>query len=356
MATARARNLEHIPVSIYYSPNVELMASLHAIADIENHPRVRPYADEVCSTMPSDRLEQMRRLSDLTVNWRFAMDLVSIFEKKEIDETAEFLLSLDNVPKSEFAAMILSDLVSPERIEALRTSSQALEEWDGREIEHHLDLGLARTIIADKGNIQHSLTSFISWYWTSYFSREWNRIAVPEMETMSLDRQLLRSYGTEQYLRSCHPNLVIDSSRIYAADRPWLSYDISRIERINVFLSAYVAPHLMLNFSKGQLVIYKPININDRPPALISDKVFTFIKAIGSETRMDILQELSAAPMTNKELAERLGIATSSMTAHLKLLREAELIRPQQAKTSSPYVFLKENYDAQLSYLKGIFD
>ena len=50
-------------------------------------------------------------------------------------------------------------------------------------------------------------------------------------------------------------------------------------------------------------------------------------KALSSETRIDILRQLSAAERNVNEIAELLSLPQSSAVTHIKILEEAGLIR-----------------------------
>lgn len=354
--TPIASVLSKIDFAISYSPTVELMACLHAISDLQNHRDIQPYADAVLKTMPPDRIEQLQTFSKDTLNWRLAMDLSCLFEQKEIDSVTYFFHSLDAVDSAEFAALMLSGLISADEVRALRKSKKALDSWDYQQITPFVDPKLAYKFITDDGSMRHELVSFLSWFWSVYFSKEWNRIGIFEMDAINTERQLLNVLGPLRYLESCHEYLELGNTTIAAKDRPWLSYPIKTLKKVRVILSAYVAPHLMLNHVDGELTVYKAINITQKPSALASTVIFKFLKAIDSRTKLLILQHLKDHPKTGKELADLLNVAPSTISVHLKALRDAELIYPNPVGNAVYYHFLKENYHAQLAYLEGIFE
>lgn len=343
-------------ITVSYSPTVELMACLHAVAEVEHHPQIDSFAKSVLNQMPEDRTAQFNSLSKDTLNWRLAMDLSCLFEQEEIDSVIYFFRSLDNVRPAEFAAMMLSGLISVKEIEDLRASKAKLDSWDYHQVVPFVEPDLARKFILDDGSLQHGLISFLSWFWSVHFSKEWNRIGIFEMDAVNTERQLLNALGARQYLQLIHQNLDINETTISAVDRPWFSYPMKDIKKINIILSAYTNPHLMLNFVDGELTIYKPVDITQKPSALASNEIFKFLKAIDSKTKLLILQNLKESPKTNKELSDILDIAPSTVSVHLKTLRDAELVYPQPVGKAIYYRFLKENYHAQLAYLESIFN
>ncbi|MEM3641016.1 MAG: winged helix-turn-helix domain-containing protein [Candidatus Bathyarchaeia archaeon] len=59
------------------------------------------------------------------------------------------------------------------------------------------------------------------------------------------------------------------------------------------------------------------------------------IKLLADLVRREILRLIAVEPLTQKQLAEKVGIAEPSMSHHLQLLRKAGLIKIKEAKVGS---------------------
>jgi DNA-binding transcriptional ArsR family regulator len=60
-------------------------------------------------------------------------------------------------------------------------------------------------------------------------------------------------------------------------------------------------------------------------------------KALADPTRRQVLQLLKEGPMTAGEIADHVSIAKPTLSAHLALLRQAELIGSEKHGTSITY-------------------
>ena len=60
-------------------------------------------------------------------------------------------------------------------------------------------------------------------------------------------------------------------------------------------------------------------------------------KALADPTRREILRLLRAGPLTSGEIAERFPIAWATVSRHLAVLRDAELIAAERNGTSIKY-------------------
>jgi len=60
------------------------------------------------------------------------------------------------------------------------------------------------------------------------------------------------------------------------------------------------------------------------------DQLVKRLKALGDENRFRIMMMLTERPLCSCEMLEVLDIAGGTLSAHLKILKEAELIRQQK--------------------------
>ncbi|SFM27098.1 ArsR/SmtB family transcription factor [Methanolobus profundi] len=83
----------------------------------------------------------------------------------------------------------------------------------------------------------------------------------------------------------------------------------------------------------------------------------TFTKAIVNEKRVKILQALSAKDMHITELASELGVSGTSISKHIRILEDADLVKRNIYGKSHVFSLTKRtdnnmNNDKELSYME----
>lgn len=112
----------------------------------------------------------------------------------------------------------------------------------------------------------------------------------------------------------------------------------------------------MCNRFGSCLTVYRSVSIAPHTVPDIPDEVVRFLKATANKQRLQILESLKESPKTTKELSDIFGIAPSSTSVHLKVLREAKFVYPQRISDGMIYLFLYENYKAQASCMSKLLD
>jgi len=86
------------------------------------------------------------------------------------------------------------------------------------------------------------------------------------------------------------------------------------------------------------------------------EQIARFAKALGNPTRVAILQLLqSQSCCYHGDMAEELPIAKSTLSQHLKELKEAGLIQGNITPPSIKYCIQKENWEKAKSLFTGFF-
>jgi ArsR family transcriptional regulator len=78
------------------------------------------------------------------------------------------------------------------------------------------------------------------------------------------------------------------------------------------------------------------------------------LKAIADETRLRLLRLLLTQDLCGKALARRLGVTEAAVSQHLKILREAGLIRGEKRGYWTHYIVQKEMFLQLVRELQGM--
>lgn len=343
-------------VTIKYSPVVEIASSLHVLTDPVHHRAHEAWARDVLSHMTDDMRSEFYHLSRKTGQWGLVMDLISYIEQRDIDNVESSLSHLEAIDPVEFAYGLYSGLLPKRTIRELFADPNKTLGQEAEVLDHFTPIDSVRDFIEHEKSFRERLVAFLIAYWEQIFSQIWNHIGLAEISIVTKERRILDNMDPEAYIATCHPQISIDESTVHVRKRVELSYEKKDVDAIDVILSAYTSPHLMMNCIDGKMTIYKGIDLPKRNAIEIPDELARFLKSIGSPMKLKILSELHESPKTTKELADTFDVASSSISEHLRSMREAELIYPQRIQNAVYYRFLQENYQAQVSYLSHLFD
>lgn len=353
----RSASGEPFSLEVKYSPNIEIAASLYALVSGAEDLEGFSWMGNARDLIARDRKEQFELLSDLTLQWTLVMDLFGYLELTNIIDVVRFLEELGRLDLTEFCYGLLSGLVPREEIERVAGHREALGSWNWAPFEQFQDIAVARQILADPEGIRDDLASFLSWYWKEVFSDVWAGVGVFLMDRVGVEKALHAAVGSVQYLGYSHPDLKLtDSAVVVGRGEESYSYALSSFSHVDVFVSSFTGGRLMFNLIDGNLSVCKGVPLSSTRSTAVPGGILSFLRAINGDTKLKILEELYKEPKTTKELSDILGIAPSTVSVHLKMMREAELIYPQRVQNQVYNRFLYENYQAFLVYLLKYFE
>jgi ArsR family transcriptional regulator, arsenate/arsenite/antimonite-responsive transcriptional repressor len=97
------------------------------------------------------------------------------------------------------------------------------------------------------------------------------------------------------------------------------------------------------------------MNAAPSPPTISDDRLATLAKALGHPARVRILRLLGArASCVTSELAPELGLAASTVSEHLRILREAGLIETESADGRPCYCLSENGLQSLISGAHGL--
>ena len=343
------------PIEIKYSPLIEMTASLNVLCEPEQHPRQNAWAERTLAQMRPELVREMEALAKPLARWALAMDLVCYMEQHDLDSASGFLDSLAKISDAELAYGIFSGLAPLDELEAAIADPGGIGSWRHANLERFFSIEHVREVLADIASLHERLASFLRSYWNEVFEDVWKEIGASEVDALARERLLLSSSGPVLYLEGSHSDFIVGADALLVQGVPERTYPFDSFRRIDVFISSFAGPHLMLNCMDGVFTLYKDVALAAFT-GNVSVETVRFLKAIAGDSKMRILRELYQSPKTTKELSDLLGIAPSSISEHLKILRDAELIYPQRVQNSVYNRFLYENYQAFVSYLATYFE
>jgi ArsR family transcriptional regulator, arsenate/arsenite/antimonite-responsive transcriptional repressor len=97
------------------------------------------------------------------------------------------------------------------------------------------------------------------------------------------------------------------------------------------------------------------MNVDPSPVTISEDRLATLAKALGHPARVRILRLLGArASCVTGELAPEVGLAASTVSEHLRILREAGLIETESADGRPCYCLSEDGLQSLLTGVNAL--
>lgn len=328
---------------------VEMIASLHSLQTDSDEDRQSIWLIEKrMKQLPSEVTYSLDMYGKAYAKWLLIMDIATYIACDYYDRTGEVNLSyetameeyhkLDNatylyiflgMPALGFSIEDARQwLLEPEKIsqKAIKTIGQYISEKD------------IRLFIRNVGALKEDLGRLLSVYWEEVFQPIWTEIEKSISKTIKSEKYECAMVGDcLRYISSLHNQIHVGKGQIFLKKDVQYVIDLEEIKKIHIFPSTFSGQELLIDKFGDSLIIYYNLNLKDisdeiRVPADLS----LSFKALGDDNRLKIIKLLWGAPATTQYLANVLGLAQSTVSAHLKMLKSAGILKN---KTIKKYVY-----------------
>ncbi|MFF4577139.1 DUF5937 family protein [Streptomyces sp. NPDC001389] len=190
-----------------------------------------------------------------------------------------------------------------------------------------LDSELGRSLVADPARSVRQLADLLERAWTVLVEPHWPRLrALLEADVLFHSRRLAAG-GLEALFDGLHPDLSWDSASLtLTIERPSAHARVLGGQGLLLMPSAFVWPQIAGGFDPPwqPTVVYPARGIGALWTPVREDTPAALARLLG-RGRADVLCALEE-PASTTALAHRLGLAPSTVSAHLKVLQEAGLL------------------------------
>lgn len=330
-------------VRFMYSPYIETILSLQVLYDPHHHGALLPWVIRFKEKISPETYREIRYFGDNVREWLYLIDLALDLPDLGRMSFEEVVRHIAALPSADFVFRLLGEQVPPMEIEAACASPanmdiiyRRLEVTSPRRQEE-----LARLFRAP-GKVQEELCRFLQGYWKDYFEEEYHWVELilvkgvkdeaKRLEEESLPRFMARLSGglisRDKKLRRSHPDHVV----IETASGP-VELAIGELDSIALFPSLFVSPQSIFELSEGRLIMSfsVPPGVYLRRDTLMPpEQLSRLLKTLADETRLKIMKLMMQDRQCTQGLAVELGLAEPTISRHLKLLREADLISSEK--------------------------
>lgn len=338
------------------SPTVEMVSSLHVLAEPSHHTSSKDWSKGVIERISPQLKSEIDFFADNFAQWSLIMDIVCSVEQGVACQVVDFLDRLQKLPLEEFSFWFFSGLIERDRIQTLMEDAEALDYKDMEKMQHFLPKYSVLMYLKNAENIRVRLINVLKWYWNDIFKDEWNKISLYEIECLESQNKILLDIGWKKYLETCHEDIVINHDTILLRKQTNFEIRIDDVREVIIIPSVFTHPHLMMSLHGNCLTVYKNMEFVETGEITVPKEMDTFLKAINSSMRLKILKVISTIPKTTKDLSEIFNLNPSTVSEHLKVMKEAGLIDSERKKNLVYYHLNYDEYKRHAEYISTFLD
>ena len=339
--------------------------SFHVMAEPELHPTCGDFAMHIHDLLPKSLQDEIDYLGHNFCHWYYILDLFGTL----IDESANYQCDFSRmaekimlVPMVEFAYYTLGLIVHD-----LDISLQTFSSWYPDEARCReelaargyglMDMDMVAYVLNHGGELKNRLIQVIKDYWDCAFSKEWDVISNYVKDIIVHEEMSLSHTTLLEYLKQFHSQLKIDGGLLVFDKKPLLTAVINEIESLTITPTIFGDNHLHGGVYESRVNLN--LNLNYRALQIsrpIPDSYFQLLRVLSDESRFKILKVLWNGDATTKDISDILRLSPSTISLHLKMLKEADLVTSSKFKKFVYYRLKKDKLltlqDQMLNYLK----
>ncbi len=357
--------LKNVKCHFCYSAAMEEIMSLHVMAEPELHPICGNFVMHIHDELPQNLQEEIDSFGERFAKWYYVLDVAGYLLNSEEDSLCDLPVIIEQIlemPLIEFAYYMIGLSVS-----GLKISKKEFESWypDVQRClneleERQYDLVKTETVVSiltQAEEVKQQLVHILQEYWDTAFGKEWEAISEYVKDIISHEEIALSHTTLSEYLAQFHSQLKMEDGCLVFDKTPRLVIEISKIESLLITPSIFGDNHLHGNIYGSRVNML--LNLNYRALQIhrsVPDSFFRFLQVLGDESRFKILKVLWNGDATTKEISDILRLAPSTISLHLKLLKEVDLVTSSKVKKFVYYRLKKDKLltleEQLLNYLK----
>lgn len=353
-------NTEQMKIFFFYSPVQELMTSLHVISNPAHHPTTRDWARHKYQSLSEDLRREIDFFGEQYADWFFIIDvMLTIAERAypdqlSVEEAVDRMMNMDSFEFANIFLGLSAFEYSPELLERWIKNPESITDEELGVQSHFLSKENVTYFLKDIDGMKRRLKWTILEYWKECFEKEWPDIRDYFESVVRKEELILQSGKYIDYIENLHPDLSIEDEAVVFHKSPDYSVPIHKIKKLIIILSVFTTPHLSGNFVGDTLDIAKNLNFHSvKIRQDVPAQMYNIIYSISDTTRIKIVKILWNSDATTKELSEVLELSPSTISLHLKILKDADLVDTNKIKK---YVYYRLKKEVFLTLQKSMID
>lgn len=279
------------------------------------------------------------------------MDLVAevAYHRDDANDLSSVLEKIRRMNRLTFAVFFLGSSSKNEDVEKIKRLVEHPEQAESSKdipIDREISREASVYFFQHLDEIRERLCSAMWRYWKEVFEYEWEAIDRYLMTVIKRGRALIERYGPINYICSLHEDMAVEKDVLRFNNKAAsLSIRLSEVREVVITPSVFAYPHLYGNIFQGKVYIalnmnYNGVRINESVPA----DTLELLRILSDETRFRIIKALWQADATTSELAELLTISKTTVSLHLKQMKDAGLVEMEKTNQYAYYKLVKEPF------------
>ncbi|MFD1125380.1 DUF5937 family protein [Lentilactobacillus raoultii] len=317
-------------IQFVYSPLNELFRSLHVLLNPRHHGMNIDWALEARQTLSDDFFNQLHYFEliyELGVPPIFFNNFENLTNDldEEINNLKRFL-SHEN-PKNVWQS--LAQAAQQRENQFIPKLAKSLE-W--RDYQPTNSKQLLADLQSDPQKVYGNLFGFIDDYRRAVFDKTWQDRSLSQFLINEIKNQstYLRDHGFVNLINHLEVDRLHWQQNQLMVTKPFdQQINLGNHDVILLVPSYFVWPHLFVDrFEDGVTITYDALN--KIKTKVNPDELSEIFNALSDPVRLRIMKYLSDEPLTTQSLGQIMTMSASTVSHHLKLLKQAKLVKTQK--------------------------
>ena len=340
------RNSKKIEYKIIRSATLEMVKSIHVIVDPWHHAHCHEWTNKTICRLPPNLKDNIMFIGKYA-EWAYVMDLVASITSR-LEEADDIQIVLHNIRKMKpeiFAAFFLGLSTYQPKLAELRKYIADPAQINYELFEECIKQEEILYFFNNLEDIRRLLIETMEQYWEQIFRYEWDSIDACLLKFSKRGTRLIERYDPLSYICSLHKDIFMQDGQLIFRKEPSFSIPISNIGKIVITPSVFSYPHLYGNIIGDKVYIalnmnYNAVRINEMIPV----KTLQLLHILEDETRYKMIKILWKTDATTGELADILTLSASTVSLHLKLMKDADIVEIIKVGKHTYYKLNKEPF------------
>lgn len=348
-------------IVFHKSPLVESIAGLHSVRTTQDSNKFKVLTEKKIAELDPVLQYNLNMYGEVYADWLLIMDIATYISCVIYEETGKVNISFEEAMKAYdemsdelFLYFFLGMSAwgfSQKDAEKLLNNPDSISERELSLIGQYISKKNINIFIRNVNVLKKDLGGILREYWENAFRFVWEDIEQSLDKTLDICKFECTQYNDcIQYLSNLHNDIYITDKQVYVKKGVNYMFYLDELKQFNIFPSVFSAQELLMDKFEQSLVIYYNLNLTENTDSVETPKqLLQIFKSLADNNRLRIINILWGAPATTQYLARELGLAQSTVSVHLKVLKNAGILKN---KTIKKYVY----YEINQQVLENISD